>query len=150
MSPVCPEDEPLLYSLYAASRQEELDALGWGPQERVAFLSMQYRLQQQAYRAQYPAAVHLIIAHEEQRMGQMRIDRSDRELRLVDLSLLPQWRGQGMGTGILRELQSEARAEDRSIRLSVLEGNPARRLYEGLGFETDGEPSVYRQMLWKP
>ncbi|WP_426454786.1 GNAT family N-acetyltransferase [Paenibacillus sp. S-38] len=150
MCPVCPEDEALLYSLYGASRQEELDAWGWRPQEREAFLGMQYRLQQQSYRSQYPESDHWIIVHEEQRVGQVRIDRSGDDLRLVDLSLLPAWRGRGIGTQLLRELQMEAGAAGRSILLSVVEGSPAGRLYERLGFETVGQPSVYRQMRWKP
>ncbi|MCG7216136.1 GNAT family N-acetyltransferase [Paenibacillus mucilaginosus] len=150
MEPVRPEDEALLYSLYAGSRQEELDTWGWEPQARDLFLSMQYRLQQQSYRSQYPESDHRIIVHEEQRVGHVRIDRSGDDLRLVDLSLLPAWRGRGIGTQLLRELQMEAGAAGRCIRLSVLEGSPAARLYERLGFETVGQPSVYHQMRWKP
>jgi ribosomal protein S18 acetylase RimI-like enzyme len=68
---------------------------------------------------------------------------------LVDISLLPEHRGRGLGTLLLRELMEECRRERQSLRLQVLRTNPAQRLYERLGFRRTGEDQVYLQMEWR-
>jgi predicted GNAT family acetyltransferase len=60
----------------------------------------------------------------------------------------PAFRGRGIGTGLLEELIAEAGASGRSLSVHVERQNPARSLYERLGFVPAGEHGVYVLMKW--
>jgi GNAT superfamily N-acetyltransferase len=57
----------------------------------------------------------------------------------LSMSLLPGYRGRGIGTVLLHRLLTEAAQEADAVSLSVSESNPARRLYERFGFVVVGE-----------
>ena len=66
-----------------------------------------------------------------------------------DIALLPEWRGQGLGHQVLQHLMTEARAQGRSVTIYVEAGNPARRLYDRLGFLPEGQrEGVHQFMRW--
>lgn len=64
----------------------------------------------------------------------------------MDIALLPEFRGRGTGTRLLRELLTEGRESGRSVSIHVERGNPTRRLYERLGLRAVGEHGIY--VLW--
>lgn len=72
------------------------------------------------------------------------------ELRLFNIMVLPAFQRQGIGTVVLQRLMAEARASHVPLRLQVLRVNPARRLYQRLGFADTGETDTYFQMQWIP
>lgn len=146
--PSQPEDDAFLFRLYADTRQSELLAWGWDEAAQHAFLSMQWNAQKHSYAMQYPAAEQFLIVCNSERAGRMLVNRTDRELVLVDLTLLPEFRNKGIGTSLLRDLQTEAAREGTSLRLSVLKTNPARQLYERLGFCLTGESGLHDLMEW--
>jgi ribosomal protein S18 acetylase RimI-like enzyme len=78
--------------------------------------------------------------------GRLLVDRWDREIRIVDISLLPAFRGRGIGSALLQELMAEAAESERSLSIHVERNNPALRLYERLGFEPAGDEGVYLRM----
>lgn len=53
----------------------------------------------------------------------------------VGVAVLPEYRGKGIGTKLLTHLLTEAKESYEYISLSVSAENPARRLYQRLGFE---------------
>lgn len=55
-------------------------------------------------------------------------------LFLLEIGLLPDYRGQGLGECIIRDVQAYGDAHDLTVELQVLVTNPARRLYDRLGF----------------
>jgi len=60
----------------------------------------------------------------------------DDETPELAVSVLPGWRGQGVGTALLKRLLEElARRGVRQTSLSVQKTNPAARLYRRLGYE---------------
>ena len=69
-------------------------------------------------------------------------------LQVIDVSLLSSYRGRGIGTALLKSLQSQAAARRVPIRLSVRRGNRAARLYARLGFVEHSSDAVYRQLQW--
>lgn len=144
-----PDDEPFLIQLYASTRWDEVAAWGWSPAQQEAFLAMQFRAQRQSYAMQYEGAERLILLQEGAPIGRLLVHRTADELLLVDISLLPESRGKGIGTSLVRELQAEAAATDRPLRLRVARENPARRLYARLGFVMTAEQGPYDAMEWR-
>ncbi len=150
LRPVGPGDAPFLFELYAGTRRDEM--AGWGLDDAMvsSLLQMQFAGQQGTYRAQFPEADHDLVLVDGQPAGRLYVDRSGPEIVLVDVALLPALRGRGLGTHLLRGLLREAAAQGRAVRLSVTLGNPARRLYERLGFERLDDDGVYERMIWHP
>jgi ribosomal protein S18 acetylase RimI-like enzyme len=59
----------------------------------------------------------------------------DDETPELGMAVLPEYRGRGVGSELLRRLLASAAAVYRSVSLSVSADNPAMRLYERAGFE---------------
>jgi GNAT superfamily N-acetyltransferase len=148
-TPFCSADEPFLFELYTSTRAAELQSFGWDEAMQHTFLTMQWTAQQRSYAAQYPNADHRIIIFRNVRTGRILVSRTEAELHLIDLTLLPTCCNQGIGTTLLHDLQSEATAANKPLRLSVLKTNPAKRLYERLGFITTGDNGLYDFMEWR-
>lgn len=55
----------------------------------------------------------------------------------------PAQQGRGLGSAVLADaLKTRHAGDDRPFRLNVLQGSPARRLYERHGFELESEDAV--------
>jgi ribosomal protein S18 acetylase RimI-like enzyme len=146
-----PEDEGFLYQVYASTRADEVAAFGWNEAQQAAFLKMQFDAQQRAYEWQFPGAQHSIILFDEEMAGRLLTVRTDGELRLTDITLLPAYRNSGAGTFLIKELQAQAVAAGLPLRLRVMKTNAAaRRLYERLGFRQTGESDIHSMMEWLP
>jgi ribosomal protein S18 acetylase RimI-like enzyme len=61
---------------------------------------------------------------------------------------LPAYQGRGIGTTLIRRLQQRARKEGVPVTLQVFKVNPARALYERLGFKVTGETDTHCRMKW--
>jgi ribosomal protein S18 acetylase RimI-like enzyme len=149
LRPEGPADGPFLLEVYASTRKEELDAVGWPAAAREAFVRMQFSAQQQGYRAAFPGAEFSVILSSGQPVGRVVINRAEDEFRVVDIALLPAHRGRGIGTALMRELMGEAAIANKPVRLSVIKGQRAFQLYKRLGFEKTGEDSLRCQMEWR-
>ncbi|MGZ7242501.1 GNAT family N-acetyltransferase, partial [Streptococcus pyogenes] len=66
--------------------------------------------------------------------GRLWVDAHADRLQVLDIALLPAYRGQGLGTRCLQELATEAERSGLALGIHVELHNPARRLYERLGF----------------
>lgn len=148
--PSVPEDRDFLFELYASTRLAEIAAFGWDELQKKTFLSVQFQAQQAWYQTAYAQAEWRIILSEGKPVGRTIVARNAGSAILVDISLLPDHRRQGMGTRLLQELLEQCRQEGLPLRLQVLRTNPAQRLYERLGFQKTGEDQIYLQMEWRP
>lgn len=144
-----PDDEDFLRSLYASTRLEGLAITGWPREQIDAFLSQQFYAQQTHYLRAYAEADYDLLETEGQPIGRLYIFRSPSEINLMEISLLPEWRGRGIGTFLLRGLQAEAAQAGQAIILHVEPYNPAFRLYERLGFRLLGPTGLYLKMEWR-
>lgn len=144
-----PEDAEFLCAVYASTRAEELAVTSWSDEQKVEFCRMQFTAQAEHYRQRYPNARNLVIEHRGTAIGRLYVDRWEREIRIMDITLLPEHRGAGTGTRLLRELMDEARAASKTLSVHVEKFNPALRLYERLGFCTKEDKGVYLLMEWK-
>lgn len=143
-----PDDQPFLFELYCSSRMPEVRAWGWDEATLRSFLHMQYSAQTGSYRQQYPEAESYIVCQDGQRAGRILIHRAPRCIRIVDITLLPQFQNQGLGTKLLRTFMQEAREQCLPLRLSVLKTGRAMALYERLGFQIAGQDDLYLAMEW--
>lgn len=150
LRPATAADEPFLLSLFASTRAEELALINLDETQKKAFIAMQFNAQSQQYVMNYPHAEHSIILWNDAPVGRLLIDRGDREFTLVDIALLPAHRGAGIGSHLLRDLLLAAAAADKPVKLNVWHSNPAKRLYERMGFSPANDVGVYCEMRWIP
>jgi len=150
LRPFSVADQEFLYRLYASTRREEVAAWGWSQEQQDAFLRMQWNAQQRSYETSYPEAEHSIILRDGEPIGRMLVMHGKEAKILVDIALLSGHRGQGIGGQLVRTLVEQSDKERVAVRLQVLKSNPARRLYERLGFQQTGEDAVYLQMERQP
>jgi GNAT superfamily N-acetyltransferase len=150
LRPEQPEDEPILYSIYASTRQEEIRQANWDEATKKTFLQLQFQAMRKGYAFNFPNAEFTIICSDDSTLGRIVVDRSDDEIRLVDVALLPMHRNRGIGTWLLQTLQEESRGTHRPLRLSVLDKSPAKRLYDRLGFHELEQNGPCRHMEWLP
>ena len=139
-----------LYRLYAECRAEELAALAgqWDTAQIEAFLRLQLQAQDAHYRRHYPDARLDLILKEGRPVGRFYVCDLGPEIRLMDIALLAGERGRGLGTALVRWLLDQAAARGQWVSLHVESQNPARRLYERLGFLPAGENGIYTLMHW--
>ncbi|MBB6733852.1 GNAT family N-acetyltransferase [Cohnella zeiphila] len=150
LRPNRPDDDPFLYELYASTRMEEISMWGWDGQTAQAFLRMQWTAQMHSYSMQYPDLHHRMVLADETLAGRILTSSREDELVLVDISLLPSFRGRGIGGELIERLQEEAAESGRFIKLHVLKENAsAIRLYERLGFATVADQGMHWEMRWQ-
>ena len=147
--PATKEDEGFLANLFTSTRPE-FDLLDLPESQKQALLSMQFKAQRQQYDASYPQAESAIILCDDRPIGRRLVDRTAREITLIDIALLPEHRNAGIGTNLMQKLLAEAAEERKPVRLHVLKSNPALRLYERLGFSRVGDHSMYFEMVVQP
>jgi len=145
------DDGENLFGLFTASRDDLTAAISnWDAAQQESFMRLQFQAQRDQYRHQYPGAQWDVVIRQDEIIGQILVAAIDDELRLVDVSLLPEFRNRGIGNALLSDLLDKAAGENKRVTLHVLQGNPAVRLYERLGFSHSGEQGIYRRMEWVP
>ena len=150
LRPISPSDEEFLCGLYASTREEELEAVPWDAAQKAAFLQMQFAAQSHHYHTHYPDSDFQIILADGAAVGRLYLHRGPTEFRIVDIALLPEWRGQGIGSALMASVLAEADALGRSVTLYVEGYNRASRLYERLGFVQGSLEGVYYFMERPP
>lgn len=142
------EDDDFARTVYASTRRPELTALGWSAPEQDAFIRMQFDAQTCQYQAAFPHASHRIICVDGEPAGRLIVHRSDDEIRIVDIALLPEFRRRGVGSELVGRLLTEADATALPVRLHVLAASEARRFWERAGFATQqaDDDGVYLSM----
>lgn len=144
LRPAQPSDTDFLRSLFGSTRLEELSLLDLA--QRATFLELQWRARQRDYQARYPEAQDQIVVVGGEPVGRLLVARGEGELVIVDIALLPDFRGRGIGSQLLGRLLDEAAHRGMVVRLHVALTNPALRLYRRLGFRLVSESGPYAQM----
>jgi len=142
-------DTDFLCSVYASTRAEELAVTNWTDAQKATFCRQQFAAQTAHYRTHYHGAEYSIIERAGMSAGRLFIARWEREIRIMDIALLPSHRGAGIGTRLLLELQAEARTAGKTLTIHVEKFNPALHLYQRLGFLPIEDKGVYLLMEWK-
>ena len=145
-----PEDIEFLARLYSDTRQQEVAAFGWPLAQQEMFLRMQFDAQCRSYRGAFPDAIDQIVCLDGSAIGRMLVSREPAGMHLIDFALLAGHRNHGIGTGLLSRLLQECEDQGMTLRLQVLQDNPAIRLYQRLGFVENGSDLMYIQMEQTP
>ena len=150
LRPIAEADLPFLQSLYGTTREAELDRTGWSPEQKAAFVEMQFRAQHQHYQQHFGGARFDLILKGGQSVGRLYVDRRPDEIRIIDIALMPEHRGNGTGGHLMRQLLGEAGEKRLPVRIHVEQFNPALRLYDRLGFRKVHDEGVYFLLEWQP
>ena len=148
LRPATEDDRDFLIALYKSSRGDDLRGLGWDEARIDEFLEMQYEAQQNFLTADHPNLEDQIVLSQGEPAGHLAIEQRADEIRLVDVALLPEHRRRGMGTMLIQELQTQAAAAKRPLRLQIIRFNRAVELFELLGFRRTSETGSHFQMEW--
>lgn len=145
-APIAHSDELFLLALYATTRQDELATVPWNDEQKNAFLKMQFQAQHLHYTTKFPDASFQLLISDEQPIGRLYIAEFEEEIRILDLTLMPDFRNQKIGTNLLREILHEAEIKNKSVQIYLENYNPSQSLFAGLGFEVVSEEGLYQ--LW--
>lgn len=146
------EDYEELVRVYASERAAELDQVTWWDDaQKLEFCRSQYAAQKNEYDSRFPDAEYDVISVEGRTAGRIWVGRGEKEIRLLDIVLLPEFREQGIGAVLVGALIEEARSAGKRLRHMVFVMNEdARRFYERLGFRVFEEVGGgYLHMEWK-
>lgn len=144
--PIREQDMEFLFHVYASTRAEEMAVVPWSDEEKDQFLNMQFTAQHTHYQEHYSDSQFDLILQDGEAIGRLYLDRRDDEFRIVDIALLPEHRGKGLGAGILQDILDEAGALNLPVRIHVESNNPAMNLYLRLGFVKTDDTGVYHLM----
>ena len=152
LRPARESDYEELLRVYASTRAAELaQVTWWDDEQKLAFCRAQYDAQKEEYDARFPDAEYDVIEAEGRTVGRVWIARTEKEIRLLDIALLPEARRQRLGAAIVGALIEEARASGKRLRHMVFMLNTdARRFYERLGFRVFEDLGGYLHMEWAP
>jgi ribosomal protein S18 acetylase RimI-like enzyme len=149
LRPAGDADMAFLALVYASTRAQELAAFPWSDEQRAGFIAHQVDAQMRHYRAHYEGATYEVIEVAGEPAGRLFVHRGSRDIRVMDIALLPAFRGRGIGGRLLADLREEAAATGRRLSIHVEVNNPARRLYERIGMRVVAEATPpYLRMEW--
>lgn len=143
-------DLPFVAELYASTRREEVAMTDWPPEMQAAFLAHQHTAQHSHYSIHFADAEWLILEREAEAIGRLYLRDEPDSLHIIDISLLPDSRGQGIGGAVLCDILAHAQTLGKGVSIHVEKNNPARRLYQRLGFAMVEDRGVYDLMRAQP
>jgi ribosomal protein S18 acetylase RimI-like enzyme len=139
-------DRDFLRDVYFSTRIDEFLRAGLEIEEVKTLLVKQFSMQDEYYRRHYPQAHFDVIVRGQTDVGRLYHDWSGADVSVIDIALLPQHRGGGIGTRLMRAMVAEAARRGMAMRLFVEFDNPVRGLYRRLGFVQSGENGLYELM----
>ncbi len=143
-------DRPFLLDLYAATREAEMATVPWTEEQKRAFVEMQFAAQLSSYAETHPAGTQQIILAGGKPYGRIYLDRCEREIHILDITVAPAFRNLGIGSAVLGELLGEADRTGRTVGIFVEDFNSSRRLFERLGFRVAGQDSFLLRLERAP
>lgn len=147
LRPAGAADKPFLFELF--SQNPEYAFLP--PVLRDQLLQMQFSAQGSAYKCQFSDSGYQIVLRDGDPVGKIWIARRENDFYLVDIAILANARGKGIGSELLRRLQEEARIAGKPIRSSVSRFNSGSlRFHQRLGFIASDESEMTFSMTWNP
>ena|SRR5690349_24219005 len=150
LRPATDADYAFMRALYGGTRAEEMMRFPLTDEQKEAFLDQQFAAQYQHYGLHYPTCERNIIEQDGRPVGRLWIDEWRDQIRLVDIALVPECRGIGIGSSLLHDVLTRGTKARKPVTIHVEAFNPALRLYQRLGFQHVDTNGVYYLMKWTP
>ena len=146
LRPVEPSDDALLYALFKASRPE-LGLIPLPPEQVEMIYRHQFEAQRASYRDAHPESVQSIVLSDETPVGMIWVNRTEDEHCVMDVIVAPEHRNRGIGSELVKDVISGAKAAGVPVRCSVAVMNPGSlRFHLRLGFQVVGGDDVFQQL----
>ena len=140
LRPATADDFPFLYDLHVATMRDYVTQT-WGWDDAA---------QREMFAASFQPANSQIITINGLDIGVLAVEHRPDDWFLANFEIAPVAQGQGLGATIIRDLLATAARDGLPARFQVLKVNPARRLYERLGFAITGETPTHYLMSATP
>ena len=140
------DDLNFLFQVYASTREDELNQTDWSDKQKLDFLTMQFNAQHKQYMENYQDKQFSLILFQGTPVGRLFLNRAHTEIRIVDIAILKEYRGQGIGSSLLNEILQEGDCTNKVVSIHVERSNPALHLYQRLGFHVTADREVYHFM----
>ncbi len=150
LRPITPQDMDFLYQVYASTRETEMAVIDWTAEQKEAFLQMQFTAQHTHYQEHFGDGSFDLILLDGEAVGRLYVHPRKDEIRIIDIALLTQHRGKGVGSALMRDILDQATQADLPVRIHVEKNNPALDLYHRLGFCEISDEELSWLMEWKP
>jgi ribosomal protein S18 acetylase RimI-like enzyme len=139
LRPAEPSDYPFALALYLEGAKEHLSKIDRWDEDRFVAL----------FHQGYEQGQTRIISVDDRVVGFIQVvDFADR-LYLRQIHLIDGFRGRGIGSTLIGVELKRGAESGRPVTLDVMHGNPARRLYVKLGFESTGQDPDKEHMIWQ-
>lgn len=149
LRPATPDDEGFITEVYGSTREQELALVPWSPEQKMAFIRMQHAAQQSHYRKYYPEGEQNVILWGDLPVGRLYLARIEKQIRILDITVLPRYRNREIGTRVIKELMAEGEKSGKPVVIMVESYNPSLRLFERLGFAQGEAKGAHVMMEWR-
>jgi ribosomal protein S18 acetylase RimI-like enzyme len=139
LRPATARDAEFLYRLHSAALREYVDQT-WGWDESY---------QRALFARRFDPTSRRLVLWAGSPVGSIGSRVESDALHFYYIALLPSYQRRGIGTFLISRLISDATTRGLAVRLSVLKSNPARSLYERLGFVISSE-DPHRYFMERP
>ncbi len=89
-----------------------------------------------------------IVSSNGRDVGLLSIEDRGERIFLENILILPEYQGHGIGSAVVRDILTRASREGAVVVLLVLKNNPAKKLYDRLGFVVTFEDRTHFHMQW--
>lgn len=141
-----PADESFLFRLFCSANAQQFASLDLPFAQSQQWLRMQFDARDSQYRAQYANADFDLVLHNAQPIGNFFSQRGPEEFVLIDVTLLPEYRKQGIATKLVTAVIDAAGKAHKPLHAHVLSNSPAWVLWQRLGFREVRDDGVYRHI----
>jgi len=144
-------DEKFLRRVHESARHWEFASLLQSGEVDLyhTVMEQQYDSQHRFYFANYATAHYGIIQWTDKPIGRLYVDYRDDEVRVLNIAILPEYRGCGIGRVVMMGLCLEAAIRRKPVRLYVHYLSRALRFYQQLGFQQIGAEGPNYVMEWR-
>lgn len=149
LRPIGEEDQDFLLALYGTTRADELALVDWDEARKAAFVRQQFDAQHRYYQQIFSQGSFQVILAGDEPAGRLYLDDGPDETRIVDIAVMPQFQGHGIGTALVSQVLAAAAARGASVTIHVERNNPALRWYARLGFHLVEDQGVYLLLRWQ-
>lgn len=143
-------DLEFLFQLFGEIKIAELNIYNWPELMKNQLIEMQYKGYEQMIKNEYPNAEDYIITVNDEKAGRLQLNVNDSGIRIINISLLPAFHGNGIGTKIIKDILVQADLKNKPVYLEVDRVNPAFNLYKRLVLEIYGEDEIKYSMRYIP